>query len=311
MLVSIAMATYNGEKFLQEQLDSILSQTHSELEIIICDDRSSDATFAILEEYAIRDKRIKLFFNAENIGLVKNFEKALSLCNGGYIALADQDDIWEKEKISTLLREIGNASLIHSDALLINAKGELLSSSYSQYSKKKLDKDIFSYILGNNVTGCTTLLSKDLLIYALPFPENILVHDWWLALCAYKHKGIVYCDKPLIQYRQHGGNQIGAADIRKINSFDAREKAYRKTLLFIQTLMNVPFFSVEEKAFIEQTNAYFSDFFTKYLRPHSFLFHLRYFNYFNEGKPFVYKLAGLFLSLFGKKIQQLIWRHKK
>lgn len=308
MLVSIAMATYNGEKFLREQLDSILSQSHSELEIIICDDRSSDSTAVILEEYAMRDKRIKLFFNAKNLGLVKNFEKALSLCSGEYIALSDQDDIWEKEKISILLREIGNASLIHSDAFLIDGAGKVFARSYSRHSKKILDKNLYSYVLGNNVTGCTALFSRKLLLCALPFPNHIFVHDWWLALCAYKHDGIVYCDKSLVRYRQHGGNQIGAADTKRIHPFDAREKAYRKTLLFMQALMNVPFFSANEKIFIAQTHTYFSDFFTNRFRLRSFLFHLRHFNYFNEGKPFAYKLAGLFLSFFGAEKQRNLWK---
>ena len=309
MLVSIAMAAYNGEKFLREQLDSILSQTHRELEIIICDDRSSDSTAAILEEYATRDKRIRLFVNANNLGLVKNFEKALSLCSGEYIALSDQDDIWEKEKISTLLREIGNASLIHSDASLIDAGGKVFARSYSRHSRKILDKNLYSYVLGNNVTGCTALFSRQLLEHALPFPDHVFVHDWWLALCAYKHGGIVYCDMPLVRYRQHGNNQIGAADTKRIHPFDAREKAYRKTLLFMQALMSVPFFSAEEKTFIARAHDYFSDFFTDRFRLRSFLFHLRYFRYFNEGKPFAYKLAGLLLSFFGAEVQRLIWRH--
>lgn len=309
-LVSIAIATYNGEQFLREQLDSILTQTYQNLEIIICDDQSTDSTHQILQEYSLQDSRIKVFLNNKNLGLVKNFEKAISLCSGEYIALADQDDIWEKEKITSLLQEIGLASIIHSDASLINAEGEVFACSYSYYSKKILYKNIFSYILGNNVTGCTMLFSHKLLQYALPFPEHIFVHDWWLALCAYKHGGIAYCNKPLIQYRQHGRNQIGAADTTRVHSSNAREKAYKKTLMFMKTLMNVSFFSSQEKKFITEAHSYFSEFFSNRLRPRSFLFHLRYFNYFNEGKPFLYKLIGLFLSFFGDKIQRLMWRYR-
>ncbi|HEX5711258.1 MAG TPA: glycosyltransferase family 2 protein [Sulfuricurvum sp.] len=310
-LISIAMATYNGEKFIAEQLDSILSQSYGNLEIIICDDHSTDSTPAILKNYAMQDGRIKVFFNAENLGLVKNFEIALSLCGGEYIALADQDDIWEKEKIATLLQEIGDCALIHSDASLIDGEGKLLAPSYSRYSRKILGKDIYSYLLHNNVTGCTALFSRKLLEYALPFPDHIFVHDWWLTLCAYKFGGITYIDEPLIRYRQHGCNQIGAADTRKIHPFNAREKAYKKTLMFMKTLMNVSFFSSQEKNFITEVHSYFSEFFSNRLRPRSFLFHLRYFNYLNEGKPFLYKLIGLFLSFFGDKIQRLMWRHQK
>ena len=93
-MISIAMATYNGEKFLRYMLDSILSQTYQDIELIICDDNSSDSTCLILKEYEKNNSRIKLYFNESNLGFIKNFEKAISLCSGDYIALSDQDDIW-------------------------------------------------------------------------------------------------------------------------------------------------------------------------------------------------------------------------
>ncbi|HEX5710845.1 MAG TPA: glycosyltransferase family 2 protein [Sulfuricurvum sp.] len=307
-LVSIALATYNGEMFLSQQLDSILAQSYINLEIIICDDNSTDSTRDILNYYAQNDQRIQLFFNETTLGLVKNFEKALSLCSGEYIALSDQDDIWEKEKIESLIRHIGSASLIHSDAILIDATEVIFASSYSHYSHKILYKDIFSYLLGNNVTGCTSLFSRKLLKYALPFPEGIFVHDWWLALCAYKHEGIVYYDQALIRYRQHAHNQIGAADSRRIHPFETREKAFKKTVQFLQELLDIPFFSVHEKQFMTHLIEYYNDFFTKKFCFRSFIFHLRYFRYFNEGKPFLYQVMGLFLAYFGADIQRKLWK---
>ncbi|MDP3588873.1 MAG: glycosyltransferase family 2 protein [Sulfuricurvum sp.] len=309
-LISIAMATYNGEQFLAHQLDSILFQSYTNIEIIICDDKSTDTTHEILRHYAQEDRRIQLFFNEKNIGLVKNFEKAISLCTGEYIALADQDDIWEKNKIAILLQSMCTADLIHSNAQLIDDNGAVFASSYSHYSHKQLDKDIYSYLMGNNVTGCTSLFSRQLLTNALPFPQDIFVHDWWLALCAFKHGGIIYCDQPLINYRQHSHNQIGAANSKRIHPFEAREKAFQKTVLFLKALLEVSFFSVDEKRFIVQMIDYYHDFFTKTVRFRSFFFHLHYFNYFNEGKPFLYKLIGLFLSFFGDKIQRLMWRYR-
>lgn len=307
-LISIALATYNGEMFLPQQLDSILLQSYTNLEIIICDDRSTDSTRDILNHYAQNDQRIQLFFNETTLGLVKNFEKALSLCSGEYIALSDQDDIWEKGKIQSLIRHIGNASLIHSDAILIDATEVVFASSYSHYSHKILYKDIFSYLLGNNVTGCTSLFSRQLLELALPFPKGIFVHDWWLALCAYKHEGIVYCNQPLIRYRQHANNQIGAANSTRIHPFEAREKAFKKTVQFLQALLDVPFFSVHEKQFITHLIEYYNDFFTKKFRFRSFVFHLCYFRYFNEGKPSAYQVMGLFLAFFGANIQRKLWK---
>jgi len=99
-MVSIALATYNGERFLKEQLDSILEQSYTDIEIIACDDCSTDSTPQILEDYQKKDSRLKVYFNEKNLGFKKNFEKCISLCDGDYIALSDQDDVWTKDHIA-------------------------------------------------------------------------------------------------------------------------------------------------------------------------------------------------------------------
>jgi glycosyltransferase involved in cell wall biosynthesis len=105
-MISIAMCTYNGERFIKEQLDSILNQTYKNFELIITDDDSSDKTITIIKEYIKQDKRIKLYQNNSNLGFIKNFEKAISLCSGDYIVLADQDDIWKVNKLEIFLEQI-------------------------------------------------------------------------------------------------------------------------------------------------------------------------------------------------------------
>ncbi len=209
--VSIAMATYNGEKFIEEQIESLLNQTYVNIEIIICDDCSTDNTFQILQDYAKKDSRIKLFKNKRNLGYVKNFEKAISLCNGDYIALSDQDDIWLEKKIEILLKNIGNYDLIHSDAYLINENEKILNKSYSNFSKKQLNpKDIIELAFTPMVTGCTCMFTKDLKEKVLPFCNKIHIHDLWISLIAFKNNGIKYHGESLIKYRQHDNNQIGA-----------------------------------------------------------------------------------------------------
>lgn len=200
--ISIALTTYNGEKYLQEQLESIYNQTFNNFEVIVCDDCSSDRTVSILEEYR-KKYGLRYYVNDQNIGFVKNFEKAISLCKGEYIALSDQDDIWKSTKLETLLSNIGDAFLITSDAELIDESGVLFHESFRRYSKLYvvLNKQFESLLFHNFVQGATLMFRNELLKIALPFPDGIGYHDWWLALCASYHNKIIYYDKPLIRYR--------------------------------------------------------------------------------------------------------------
>jgi len=202
-LVSIAMATYNGEKYLREQLDSIYNQTYKNIEVVVCDDCSTDSTVTILEEY--KEKYgLKYFINEKNLGYSKNFEKAAFLCKGEYIAFSDQDDIWLPEKIEILINEIGLYSLIHSNAGMIDKNGTLLNKNI----KSNLESELFT---GNSfkkianisiVRGCTILCKKDLVIKAAPIPPNE-PHDWWFAIVASRTNDLTYLDKELMFWRKH------------------------------------------------------------------------------------------------------------
>ena len=135
-MISIAMTTYNGEKYLREQLDSILNQTYKDFELIICDDCSTDSTVQIIKSYI--DPRIKLFINEKNLGFKKNFEKAIKLCTGEYIALSDQDDIWELDHLKILYDKINGADLICGNNLIFNQNGDSLTNAELLYIKKSL-----------------------------------------------------------------------------------------------------------------------------------------------------------------------------
>jgi glycosyltransferase involved in cell wall biosynthesis len=209
--ISIALATYNGQGFIREQIESILNQSIPDFELIISDDGSTDKTIEIITEYQKHDNRIFLIHNKRTRGFVNNFENALVVCKGEYIALADQDDIWSRNKLEQLISKIMNKSLIHSDAKLIDGRNEIISESYSHLSNKiKLPTEMMDIVLNNPVTGCTCMFTKSLLRKSLPFPKGIAVHDKWLALNAIIDCGIAYSEEPLISYRQHGNNQIGA-----------------------------------------------------------------------------------------------------
>ncbi len=209
-LVSIAMATYNGERFLRDQLDSIFNQTYKNLEVIVTDDCSTDGTLDILEIYS-QKYDLKYYINNKNLGRVKNFERALSFCNGKYIALADQDDIWLPEKIENLVNEIGNCSLIFSDAILIDTYGNKIAESFKKTSNYIADTEtpFLQLFFRKFIYGCTMLFKRELLEMAFPIPEGVRYHDRWFSIVAAKMGGIRYYDKLLMLYRQHENNVSG------------------------------------------------------------------------------------------------------
>lgn len=305
--ISIAIATYNGEKYLIKQLESIYSQTYKNIEVIVVDDCSADETVNVLMQYA-KSHGLRYFVNDKNLGFVKNFEKAISLCNGDFIALCDQDDVWRVDKLEKLYNNIGPNLLIHSDAILIGESGNILSESYAKTAHKKFKSNTYEYFFSNDVTGCTTLFKKELLTVALPFPRNMLAHDWWLAICASKKGSVKYLNEPLISYRQHAFNQIGAADISKIYPHLLRTKAYQKTLLFLETLYGEKKWNDKENTVLRDLIDYYQAYFNDSIRLKSFYIHMKYFKYFYNDKSIGYRIIGLLLSLFGDKIQQNLWR---
>jgi glycosyltransferase involved in cell wall biosynthesis len=219
-LVSIALITYNGEKYLRQQLDSLLAQTYRPIEVIACDDGSTDGTLHILEDYR-QTHGIKVFRNEKNLGYVKNFERAVSHCSGTYIAPSDQDDIWQPEKIEHLVSGIDGYDLVCSDAVLIDENGATVSASAMDYSRfAPMSGTPFTRLLYSPyVIGCTSLFTRHLVLRALPIPEGEKYHDWWFSLMASTMKGIHFIPRSLLQYRQHGDNTIG---LKKEASFLGR-----------------------------------------------------------------------------------------
>ncbi len=219
-LISIAMATYNGEEYLRLQLDSILNQTYKNIEIVICDDCSTDGTLKILNEYEKKYLNIHVYKNEANLGFVKNFEKAISLCNGEYVALADQDDIWLPEKLEVLYNSIEKYSVICSSYKIIDDKNNIISENHSHRidTRKKIVKnrlDKFKTLLFTNfVTGCTILMKRDFINKIFPLPTNCY-HDWWIGLIASYYKELKYIDIPLILYRHHDNNETSTLRISK------------------------------------------------------------------------------------------------
>ena len=215
--ISIALATWNGATYLAELLDSLLTQTVPPLEIVACDDGSTDGTLEILRNYANHSTiPIHVKCNDKRLGAPGNFAKAMSLCRGEFIALADQDDIWHPTKLERAL-DIFQADLdvdlIVGDSLLVNSHGQFIGTSHWTqlgFNPGKAQDQMWETLLQRNVLpGACMVLRRRLCSRALPLP-NLWMHDYWLALIACSTSKIFITPSPWQDYRQHDSNTIGA-----------------------------------------------------------------------------------------------------
>lgn len=221
--VSVALCTYNGEAYVREQVRSILAQSVAVSEIVVGDDGSSDATVDIVTALAAAsDIPVRLAFTSRVGGIRANMERTLSACSGAIIAMADQDDVWRPDKVERLLAAFSarpSLLMLHTDARIVDATGHptgdtLLGRLGASPSERAalVAGDAWSVLLRRNlVTGATTALRRELLDIALPLAPS-WVHDEWLAIIAASRGGLALLDEPLIDYRVHGGNQIGAEE---------------------------------------------------------------------------------------------------
>lgn len=223
-LVSIAMCTFNGAPYLEEQLASLLRQSVQPDEMVVCDDGSSDGTLDILTSFDARAPfPVRIICNPDSLGVLRNFEKALGFCNGQYVLPADQDDVWMETKIERLLAAIKHHErkgetiqpcLVFSDLELVDATLNRIHPSFFRsmgFHKRMIG---FAPLLVENIApGCASIINRKLLDLALPIPKDSTIvgmHDWWLALCAAAAGVVGSIDTPLVQYRQHGANAVGA-----------------------------------------------------------------------------------------------------
>jgi len=213
MKVSIALCTYNGQEFLEQQLQSLVQQTYPHLEIIVVDDHSTDKTIEILAAYQQQYPFIKYFQNEANLGYVKNFEKAISLCDGEYIALCDQDDIWDLDKINLQVSQIGDHALIYHNSSFVDESGNELPGRLSDvYTLYQGDKP-HPFLFFNCVSGHSLLFHRKLIPDLLPFDERYF-HDRWIAFIAAERGGIKLTEKNLVKYRQHLASSTDALKLK-------------------------------------------------------------------------------------------------
>ncbi|WP_245952644.1 glycosyltransferase family 2 protein [Pedobacter cryoconitis] len=210
------MATYNGEKFIFDQLSSILQQLGNEDEVIVSDDLSKDRTIEIVKSF--NDKRIKIFLNSKNLGFSKNFENALSKARGGIIFIADQDDVWNPDKVIKMQRALEYADMVVSDAEIVDTNLKHLYPSHFVLNGTR--RGFLNAFLRNRYVGACMAFKRELLDKALPLPANnkLCAYDCWFAVIGEYFFKVVLINEPLIKYRRHGGNASSGGGVSP-NSF--------------------------------------------------------------------------------------------
>src|SRR5688572_17827192 len=234
------MCTYNGAEYLPAQLESIAAQSRQADEIVVCDDASTDETLSVFKKFDAT-LPITLHTNEKNLGSIKNFEQAISLCTGDVIALSDQDDVWREDKLNQIESAFdGNpaAGLVFSDAEIVDEKLNPLNRRmweevrFDAHKRKLLaqGRALDVLLTGWTVTGATMAFRSEYKSLALPIPTNIqMIHDGWIALTVASVADVVALDDPLIKYRQHDRQQIGAPARRleatKATAFEALKRS--------------------------------------------------------------------------------------
>ncbi|MED5529744.1 MAG: glycosyltransferase family 2 protein, partial [Pseudomonadota bacterium] len=241
--IAILLSTYNGTKYLEEQLDSILNQTYSNYVIVARDDGSYDDTIQLLNKYAKKftDKFHLLEQDLLNLGASDSFsylieyvlenKQSLGL-ESAYMMFCDQDDIWSLEKIDKQIDEMIKVEkhqtgtkpipvLIHSNLRVVSEDKSLIAESFVHYQGLEIERNRFTnLVISNVVTGCTVFINEALARKAVPVSKEAIMHDWWLSLVASAFGKLVFIDAPLVSYRQHDTNAIGAKEFVKSTPVD-------------------------------------------------------------------------------------------
>jgi glycosyltransferase involved in cell wall biosynthesis len=233
-VIVILLAAYNGEKFIRDQIESILTQTYTDWRLVIQDDCSTDSTYDIALQYAAKyPEKISSVSRYENSGgAANNFFSMLKYAAGDYMMFSDNDDIWLPEKISVTLDKmheleakfgITRPLLVHTDLQVVDSQLHVISESLLKRQNLDCSNRQLNHLLAQNVvTGCTLMANRQLLGMVGDSPMNAVMHDWWLALIAAAFGEIGFVKQPTILYRQHGANQVGAPNTKSVGYYIKR-----------------------------------------------------------------------------------------
>jgi glycosyltransferase involved in cell wall biosynthesis len=206
-VISVCLATYNGQAFIEAQLLSVLTQLGPDDEVVISDDGSTDETISIIKR--LSDSRLRLLSSDCRLGVVKNFERALYAARGETIFLCDQDDIWLAGKIERCIESLKQCDLVVTDCVVVD--GELKQISPSFFGLRHSGAGTLRNLWKNSFLGCCMAMRHSVLKDVLPFPSKVAMHDWWIGMVIQLTGRVIFLDGPLMLYRRHGGNASQAA----------------------------------------------------------------------------------------------------
>lgn len=252
-MVAILLAVYNGEKYLKEQIESILSQTFTDFKIIIRDDGSKDSSVSIIQDYCNKYPQKIFALNGKPTGgAAKNFAALLDHCDEDYIMFCDQDDVWLPDKIEKTLAAMKAAEnggktpvLVHTDLMVVDQNLTVISQSFFNFQQLKQNNVTLPRLLVQNyVTGCTIMINRALRQKCGNIPDECIMHDWWLALIASLFGKVICINEATMLYRQHDDNQVGAKAAygvsfikRKLSTLDKVRENYNATYNQAQLLL--------------------------------------------------------------------------
>lgn len=250
--VAILMSTYNAEPFLKEQINSILGQTYTNWKLFIRDDGSSDSTSLIIEEFTKKDDRI-FFVNKDsikNVGVISSFFLLLSCVKADFYMFCDQDDVWLQSKVRLSLdrmnqqKKVDLPTLVHTDLKVVDQNLNIINESFMEKEKLNRKSQLGNLIIQNNVTGCTVMINNSFrnIVIDKGIPNEVIMHDWWMALVGNAIGETLFVDVPTMLYRQHNLNVVGSSStIKKIMGGYGRKE-------IINSIIKA---SEQDKAFID------------------------------------------------------------
>ena len=225
-MISVCMATYNGEKMIKEQLASILPQLHEGDEVVVSDDHSSDHTLDVVR--AMNNPLIRIVEGPHNGSLISNFEHALKVAKGDYLFLCDQDDKWLPNKVEVMMKALKTADCVVSDCYVTDDTLNVTSESFYTLNKTKPGK-VYNLLLKNGYLGCCMAMKRKVVEAAMPFPADIPMHDIWLGNVAAFHFSVSFIPERLIYFRRHGSNSSVTA--RKSTYSFSQKMGFRMAIL--------------------------------------------------------------------------------